>query len=846
MSTRAGNMVSGTLETLLRDTQYALRLLKKSPGFTGVAVLTLGIGIGLNTTVFTAYDAVALRLLPIKDPGGVVRLTRWHQRGARSSDFTAGEFRFAGAHTDAFDGVAAASTPIRVPAQEHLGDNMELAQVQLVSGNYFQMLGVAPASGRAFLAEEDGALGAHPVAVISNRFWQRRFVKDPAALGKTFLLNGVAFTIVGIAPESFAGTGSPPVVPDFWIPLAMSAQTAPHEDVPVQLLCRLKPGITEAQVKSDLEALRAVVPQFEPGSTDAVLAITAKQATFFDTEGGGFETFVTVVKVLMFAAGSVLLIGCLNLINLLLARALARRGEIAVRYGLGASRARLVRQLCTESAVVGLLGGAAGLVFSMAICRLASTILESRLARFGVGAEYLFIDLRPDATVLLYAIAISVITGILIGIGPARHVLRADLASVIKQDAAATLGRRGWFRSGLTAMQVAVCLMLLVGAALLWQGVRASSQADPGFETKRVFAVFVPPESLGANNAEQNATRRKVVDRLRQVNHFRAVALSMNPPLLGHMTIHFELPESTAALPPERDTSLWNAVSPEYFQALGIPLVRGRAFTQQEADRHDRVVLVSEAGARRYWPGQDPLGKRVVTPKWMFDQVLAGQTFTVAGVVKDVRGTNLSKVDPSYFYFPASTDNSHLILVRSDASESATVPLLRDALLPVNRAAALQLMAISIENGPVLIQRLMTEAPALVAAVLGALGLLLATIGIYGVVSYLVGQRTREIGLRAALGATRADVMRLILVQTLVPVLYGVGFGLLGAAGLCILLWRMVVAPDLPDLLYGINAWNPGAFLAAPLFLVLIVLAATSGPVRRAMRVDPASALRYE
>ena len=824
---------------LFQDIRYSFRLLRKSPGFTLTAALTLGLGLGLNTAVFTVYNSIALRLLPVRDPGSLTRFARWYDRGTRSSEFSKEEFDWVRGHAVSFSDAAAATPPVRVPGQEHAGDQTELLQVQFVSNNYFTMLGVSPPLGRAVQPGEDKA-GAAPVAVMSRRFWQRRFAGDPAVLGRTFLLNGAAVAFVGVAPEKFAGTGAPPSVPDLWIPMGAYAQIAPNQQLQVQILARRKPGISSAQIDDELKRMEAAFESIAPQHDAKVTGLTAKQATFFDTDSGGYSTFTDVVQVLMFAVGFVLLIGCVNLVNLMLARAAARQRDVAIRCGLGASRWRILRQLCTESALTGLLGGVVGFVFSTAICRFLSATLETRLASFGVGAEYLFIDLQPDSTVLLYAAALSVLTGILVGLGPARHALRADLGSIMKQETAAGLGGRGRLRNLMIGAQVAACLTLLMGAGLLWRGVRAAARVDPGFETRKVYVVAIPPDAMGRTATEQALSRDRVQRALRSAPQFQSVAMTMNPPLLGHMTMRVRTSDSRDA------PSLWNEVSPEFFETLGIPVMRGRTFTRQEAESHAQVVMVSENGARMMWPGQDPIGQHISTPARMFASGLANKTFTVVGVAKNVRGTHLSKVDESYLYFPAGNDTGRLFLVRSNVSDRDTIPAIRAALMSVDRSLGLQAMSIQVENGPVLIQRMMTEAPATVAAALGGLGLLLAVVGIYGVVAFLVAQRTREIGLRVALGAGGADVARLILTQSLKPVLWGTVVGLGASSAVSVLLRRLVVAPDAPDLLFGVNAWDPATFAMVPVLLTSVVLMATVPALLRATKVDPAVALRWE
>jgi macrolide transport system ATP-binding/permease protein len=834
------------IDTVLQDIRYAFRMLRRSPGFTLAAVLTLALGIGLNTTVFTVYDSIALRLLPVKNPSSVVRLMRWYTDGSRNDEFTQNDYETVRDHTNSFSAVAAASAPLRVLAQTELGAGTELVQTRLVSGNYFSMLGVSAATGRTFLPEEDDRMGAHPVAVVSHRFWVRRFLSDPLILGRTILLNGTAFTFVGVAPESFAGTGSPPEVPDLWIPLAMHEQLSPRQDTAVQLLCIRKPEVSPQRVQSEMAVLGKALEPPQSASGRKLLRLAADTATFFDQNSGGFEVFLWVIGILMGAVTSVLLIGCVNLVNLMLARAMTRHREIAVRCALGAARWRILRQLCTESALIGLLGGAVGLVLSVAICRYLAAVLASKLATFGVGAEYLFVDVSPSGVVFAYTLLISIVTGILVGLAPARQAMRTDVASAMKQETAVSLGGRGRFRDVLIAAQVAFCLVLLVGAGLLGRGVLSASHADPGFETRRIFMMYIPDAALGSTQIQRDSRMAEVFRRLKEIPQVTEVSLTRTPPMLGHGTANFEPLGSQVSMRSPESRALFNSVSPQYFNTLGIPVLRGRIFTQQEVDGDAPVTVISEATARRYWQGGEPLGKRISVWKGLSEKRIAGRTFTVIGVVKSVRSVNLSKVDPAYIYFPGSYADAPLFLVRTELPPRAAMPLMRDAAAGTDRALGSQIMMMNVEAGPVQLQRLMTEAPAMVAAVLGGLGMLLAAVGIYGVVAYLVSRRTREIGVRLALGASRRDVMALVFRQALKPVLWGVPVGLTGSVMLSVALGKMVVMAENPDPLFGANPWSPSTFAAVLLFLVVIVWLASWTPARRATRIDPAVALRYE
>jgi predicted permease len=835
------------VEALAKDVRYGLRMLRKHRGSTLVAVLTLGIGIGLNTAVFTVYDSVALRLLPVSDPGSVVRLKAWHDDGSRTDEFSDSEYRYVRDNAASFSGVAAATTPIKVQAQSQLGQDSEVLQVRLVSENYFSLLGVQAAAGRVFFPGENSVPGTNAVAVLSHRFWVGRFLSDPSILGKTLLVNGVSLTLIGVGPESFGGTGAPATVPDLWIPLAMQSQVAGQQVRRVQVLGRRKAGVSPEQLQSEMAvtAQRLESIDFEGGR---IRRLTANPATFFDTTTGDFEDFMLVIEILMLAVAAVLLIGCVNLVNLFLARSATRQREIAVRLALGAGRLRIVRQLCTESALMGILGGAAGLLVSAAICRFLTSLLESKLVTLGTGVDYLFLDLAPSLKVFGFTAGLSLVAGIIVGLAPARIAIQNDVARAMKQEIAVASGGRGWFRDLLIAAQIAACLALLVAAGLFARGVVAAAKTNPGFETERTLMISFPPEALGKSQGERDLRLADVVRTVRQIPRIRSVALAEHPPMMGHSTAPFEPVGSRVTLESRDAMSLFNIVSPDYFETLGIPVVLGRGFSQQEADQDAPVVMISAETAARFWPGEDPLGKRISVVKELNVKRIAGRSFTVIGVVRGVRSTNLSRVDPSYIYFTpgGSSAAASNLLVRADIAGNSVIPIARDAVSGVSPSLGMQMMAMNIESGPVLLQRLMTEAPAIVAAALGMLALLLATVGIYGVVSCLVSQRTRELGVRVALGASGGRVMALILGQALRPVFLGAPVGIAASAVLASVLSKIIGSIEAPDLLFGANPWSPLTLIAVIGFLVVIVLGASWLPALRATRVDPAIALRYE
>jgi predicted permease len=823
------------------DIRYAFRMLAKTPGFTLMAVITLALGIGLNTVVFTVYESVAMKPLGVRSPAEIVRITRPSER-PNSEVFTYPEYEQLRDHARSFASVVATSTPqsltCLLPGAKP--GEAQVVPARLVSANYFEGLGVNAAIGRTFGANELA------VAVVSYSFWKRRLQEDPAVVGKGLTVQGAPFIIVGVTPESFAGTGLPPQSPDLWIPASMQTTVLPgvdwlHDNTAreFQILARRKVGVSVEQAASELDVLGRQWPPVD----NRQIRLSAKKATFFQTDGGEFETFGQISKILMVAVTLILLIGCVNLINLLLARGAARQREIAVRLAVGASGPRIVRQLCTESGLIGVLGGALGLLLSLWSCQWIGVSIAGALQRISNGALSLSLDLTPDWRVFTYTAVLSVLTGVAVGLWPAIRASRTDLTYTLKQESTGmgvARGRRWSSRNMLLAAQVAGCLVLLAGAGLLFRGVRFARMADPGFDTKHVFMLGANARALAATPASRTALLGQAIERVQALPEVTSVAWVDRPPFLGHGSGPMKSDAGTSV------QCLFNAVSDRYFETLGIPILAGRDFTKQEIERGDALVIISESAARQFWPGGDAVGRRVLGERWL-QQLMKHDSFTVIGVVKSVRSTYLSKMDSGFVYFPKAPPSSFgTMLVRTRTAPEAAFRSAFAALSAVHSNLPSQTFMLSLEQGPMEIQKLMSEAPAMAASVLGLLALLLASLGVFGVVSYLVTQRTHEIGIRIALGAQNRDVIRMVLEQSLRPLAWGAAIGLVGAISLSGLLAAMVALPDVPDLTYGAGVVDPATFLGVFAVLTVVVLVASFIPVRRATRVEPAVALRDE
>jgi predicted permease len=542
----------------------------------------------------------------------------------------------------------------------------------------------------------------------------------------------------------------------------------------------------------------------------------------------------------MVAVGLILMIGSINLVNLLFARHAAREREFAVRRALGAGRMRLVRQLCTESIVLGLAGGAGGLILSLWASEWIRFEISTLVDRLTGGLIGFFFDVSPDWRVYAFTLTISLSAGVAVGLWPALKASLSDVNAALKVSQAGTAGARHK-RSFLIAAQVAACLVLLAGAGLLFQGVRRSSAIDPGFDIRHAMIVGINAQAVAATPATQAEIMHQASDRIRAVPGVASVASADRPPFLGHGTGGFDSDRGTPV------DFLYNVVSDRYFDTLGIPVVAGRVFTPQELEGPAPVVVINEVAARQGWPGQDPIGRRISGLGWLKRDGIPTDSYVVIGVVKAVRSTFLSKPDEAYLYFPRPASRAFgSLLVRTYGAPEGTAHAILSSLGALNQNLPAQTVLVAVDKAPLQIQRMMAEAPAVTAFILGVLALLLASLGVFGVVSQLVVQRTREIAIRVSLGAQNRDVVRMVTTQTLRPVLAGAVAGLAGAMSISGFLAKMVRTPDMPDLTYGSGAFDPVTFAAVLGVLTAVIGIASFVPVRRATRIAPADALRNE
>ena len=847
-----------SIETFFQDLSYALRILKKSPIFTAVAVLTLGFGIGLNTTLFSVVDAVALKPIPVRDSGRIVRLERWfasNLRGDRQYAFSHAEFRYFSAHNKVFTSLMASSFPIPVAASlpidaasaratKALMGPPEQAIAQLVSANYFSELGAAPVLGRAFRQDEGSVPGADPVLILSYPYWQSRFSGDPQIVGKVVKIDDTAFTVIGVAPRQFAGTGNPPVTVDLWMPLSMQLQALPDQDwlnqpldYEIQLLGYLSPGTSMKQAQADVSLLEQCFALDYPNPDNKTATVTVQTATFFgNTEDFRFKA---IVVLLMSIVGMVLVIACANLANMLLAKASARHSEIAVRLALGAGRGRLVRQLLTESVLLAVIGGAGAVLFSL----WGSRVLWLAVEQFAGMHSAFGAQIQPDVRVFSYTLLLSLCTGVLFGLSPALRSSRADLTNSLK-DAGTASGQRldrSRLRSVLVGGQIAISTLFLIVAGLLARGLVRSQTADPGFEVRTVYPV---PLSYNNDPAKSNALRQQELDRLGLLPEIENVTLTDYIPLRNTWTTYAFPDTQSAPASSLVESTLARHVSSTFFDTLGIPILRGRNFTREESQLGTEVAIVSTAMARQAWHGDDPLGKKIKVQTGRHEWAV----FEVVGVAADVRSANISRLDSAFVYLPTSSAHLHdyTALVRTSGDTRKAIAAIGAKLEQSDGRIRPGFSLLNLEDSAVQAQILMAKTFTLSAMFLAGVALLLASIGVYGVMAFLVSQREKEVGVHMALGATRGDILALMLSQGMRPVVVGVALGLMGALGVSGLLRALLIFPGSVDILYGARWFDPDTFIGLASLLTVIALLACYLPARRATCVEPMIALRHE
>ncbi len=821
------------LETLIRDVRYGLRMLAKAPALTFILVFTLALGIGVNSAVFSVVNGFLLRPLPVAHPEQIVVLAS-HQQGAplgvtNVSYADLSDFRKQGA--DAFSDLFAYAP---YPVGLSVDGRAHQITVSCVSGNYFSALGLKPVLGRLFLPGEGESRGDAPYLVLAYSYWQMRFGGDRSVIGKEVRVDGKPATIVGVAPEGFHGTYSV-LDMDGYLPLNMFVPGPEVEGLftnrrmrALRVMGRLKPGVKMAQAQSVASVIAERLAK-QYADADKGVSVRVVPETLSRPSPDVGTMIPAIAGLFLVLAAMVLLLACLNVGNILIARATVRQREMAIRSALGAGRGRLARQVLTEAILLAILGGAAGAILGA----WASGSIGSMLPKTNPPFHF---DFSFDWRVFAYTLGAALFTGFIVGLWPALRASRANLNTVLheggRSDSAGANRHR--VRSGLVVVQVAGSLALLIAAALFVRSLHRAERSYLGFNPDHLLNVIVDPHEVGYDEARTNEFYRELEDGVRALPGVQAASLAFNFPM-GAFTDGRQIeveghPLPTGQQPP---IALFNRVDPAYFQTMQVPLLRGRAFADSDNKTAVPVAIVNQTMASKFWPGEDPIGKRfrVVGPKERFVEIV--------GIAGNGQYMLMGETPQSFFYLPLAQSYTSMraLQIRSSVPPQSLLLDVQQQIrslapdLPIFDAETME-QALNGANG-----YFIYRFGATMAGVMGFVGLMLATVGVYGVMSFSMVQRTREIGIRVALGANRRDILKLVVRQGLTIVLAGVAVGLIGGWAMTRAMARFAAGPS------NAGFW---IFSGAALVMLCVALLACWIPARRAMRVDPMVALRYE
>ena len=821
------------MESLLQDIRYGVRLLLKNPAVTAVAVLTLALGIGANAAIFSGVSAFVLRTLPVPNPDELVRPVELAEDRGISDEVSYPDFVDYRNQATSYEALSAEDM---ISVAFGSDTQSDVIWGQVVSGSYFDVVQIKPIMGRTFLPEEDGAVGAHPVVVIGHSLWQRRLGSDPNIVGKTLRLSNREFTVIGVAPESFTGSKFA-LSMDFWVPMAMAEDLRRSQGLLAErgshwmnILGRLKPGVTLEQATAEMQQISARLNQAYPN--ERASTTSAKVMTELD---GRWEEAATVMKsgaaIAMAIVGLILLIACANVANLMLARAAARRKEIGIRLALGASRIRLIRQLLTESLLLSLLGGGVGLLLAFWVTDLLEGFVP--VLQYNIVDNFFALDSRA----LLFTLVISLATGLIFGLAPAWHSSNPDVVPILKGDLDANQrakGRRRFsLRPALVVVQIALSLAVLVCGGLFIKSFRQAQTMDPGFGSKQALIATLDPELVGYDTERSRNFFRQVIERASSLPGVEAAATARLLPLGDSSNSNGPILKEGETLPrgSAGRTIMTNVISAGYFRAMQIPIVEGRDFDDRDHAKAQRVVIINQQMAQMLWPGESAVGKRITIG------TDSREPNEVVGVVKTGKYRNLAEDPKPYFYYPMTQRRPAMmaLVMRTSVDARGLAGSIRKEVQNIDRSV------------PVVSMKTMSEhltyalwAPNMAASLslaFGVVALLLSAVGLYSVMAYVVSQRTREVGIRMALGADRGDVMKMITVQGMRLAVIGVVIGLL---------LSLALARALSSLLIGVSGYDVTTFISVSGLLVFVALFACYLPARRATKIDPLVALRYE
>ncbi len=830
---------------MFQDIRFAVRGLLKRPGFTVITVLTLALGIGANTAIFSVVNATLMRTPPVSDPERLVFVFN----GPAGSVFSYPDYVAVRDQNNVLDGLIAWGG---ITASLNSNDQTDLVTGAIVTGNFFDVLGVRAQMGRVMTTEDDKIPGAHPVTVISQGLWQGRFAADPNIIGRQLLLNGNTFTVIGVLPKGFDGLQLG-VTRDLYVPMMMQATMRPPRagfsgEMNPDLLQartnrwlysvgRLKDGVSEAQAQGSLalitKQLEVAYPQQSSGRGITISPLSASE------DPSGRQQLSSVARLLMGVVGIVLLIACANVANLLLARSSARTKEIAVRLAIGATRWRIVRQLLTEGVLLATLGGAAGLLLAWWTARTISAAPPPTNA-LPITPQF-SIDLR----VLLFTLGLSLLAGIVFGLAPALRASKPALIPALKDDAAVFFERTRMFtlRNLLVVTQVALSVVLLIAAGLFLRSLWQAQTIDPGFDAEKIVGLPLNINLLRYTKAQGREFYREVTERVEAIPGVESASVARIAAVSGNSSVRSLLIEGRAGSDNQfrsdnsgpaaenNESVSANVIGPKYFQTMGIGFMQGRDFNAQDTEDHPPVVIVNEAFVQRHFPNEDALGKRLSFngPK--------GPWREIVGVVRTSKYRSLGEAPTpvAYLALQQNHETGMVLHVRTRVDPSSVAGAIRNEVQSLERNLPLgtpELMSERVTNS-----LYAARMGAILLAVFGGLALLLASIGLYGVMSFAVARRTRELGIRVALGAQPGDVFRLVLMQGMTLVIAGLVLGI----GVALAVTRL-----LASFLYGVSTMDALTFTAIPALLTLVALLACYLPARRATKVEPLIALRYE
>ena len=811
------------LSDLWQDLRYGARVLRKQPSFTLIAVLTLALGIGANTAIFSVVNALLLRPLPFPEAerlaivATTVRRERVETRSTSYPDFVSWRDQ-----STVFEQIAASNGN----SFSLLGEgDAERVSGELVSANYFSLLGVRAAFGRTFLPEEDSTPDTHRVALIGHGLWQRHFGGTPNLIGQTIQLSDGSYTVVGIMPEGFRGISDQA---ELWLPMMMSSAVRPGQNLQMRnqrwlsTIARLKPGVSLQQARAEMDAIARRLEQTYPdtNANRGALVTPLREQLFGNMQ--------LTLWILSGAVGCVLLVACANVANLLLQRAATRRKETAIRLALGATLGRLMRQLLTESLLLALGGGALGVVLAFWSADFLISLSPISFPSF--------VKLTPDARVLGFSLLLSVLTGVLFGLAPALQAAKPMVSEVLKESGRGTSGGLGRSRllGSLVVSEIALALVLLVGAGLMVRTLQRLQAVDPGFDSGHLLTMRFNPPTQKYPLTQIGVFNRLVRERLQTLPGVQSFALSSDLPLSGDTSAGPIELEGQSVLPSESEIRMYShRVTPQFFSTLGIPLVKGRDFTDNDHAQAPGVVIINEGLARRYWPGEDPIGKRLreagSEKPWV----------SIVGIVADVkyRGLPRNPNDDPDVYFPLlqRPANNLCMAVRTEGEPISLTASIRSELQKLD--PSLPVYSFTTMAQQVARQTMQSRFSAWLLGIFGALALALSAVGIYSVMAYAVEQRTQEVGIRMALGARAGDVLKLVIRQGMRLALLGVALGT-GAA--------LVLTQLMKGLLFGVAAADPATYAGIAFLLMAVALLACWIPARRATKVDPLVALRCD